>query len=173
MLPLVRRSWSLRGHPPVLKYKSGHREKVSVAAALWLTPRRDRLGLSYQTLRNGYFNNQRVAVFLKRLLRELGSVVVLWDGGTMHKGDPIWAIIARSAGRLVVEPLPAQGAELMPVEQLWAWLKYDELCDFTPENSAQLETIVRSKLEAVRKNQKQMQGFFHASALPLPRALLS
>src|SRR5262249_53361223 len=151
----------------------GHREKVSVAAALWLTPRRDRLGLSYQTLRNGYFNNGRVAGFLKRLLRELDSVGVGWGGGTMHKGDTIRALIQRSEGRLVVEPLPAQGAELMPVEQLWAWLKYDELCDFTPENSAQLATKVRSKLETVRKNQKQMRGFFHASALPLPRALLS
>ncbi len=163
----------MRGHPPVLKYKSGHREKVSVAAALWLTPGRDRLGLSYQTLRNGYFNNERVAAFLEGLLRKLGSLVVLWDGGTMHKGDPIRALLQRSNGRLVVEPLPAQGAELMPVEQLWTWLKYAQLSNFAPENAGQLETVVRSKLETVRQNQQQMRGFFHASDLPLPRALFS
>src|SRR5512143_4028467 len=41
MAPLVRRSWALRGQPPVLKQKARYREKVSVAAAVWLTPRRD------------------------------------------------------------------------------------------------------------------------------------
>ena len=62
MGPLVRRSWALRGQPPVLKQKARHREKVSVAAALWLTPLRDRLGLAFQTLVNGYFNNGRRSI---------------------------------------------------------------------------------------------------------------
>lgn len=60
MAPLLRRSWALRGHPPESKYKAGHREKVSVAAALWLPPLRDRLHLAYQTLINGYTRRGRV-----------------------------------------------------------------------------------------------------------------
>ena len=64
MAPLLRRSWSLRGQPWQLKQKTGHREKVSVAAALWLRPWRDRLTLAYQTLVNGYFTNEGVAEFL-------------------------------------------------------------------------------------------------------------
>ncbi len=172
MLPLIRRSWALRGHPPLLKYKYRHREKVSVAAALWLTPDRKQLGLSFQTLENSYFNNERVAFFLEHLLHRLGALVVIWDGGTMHKGDPIRALVQRSEGRLVIEPLPAHGAELMPVEQLWTWLKYGQLCNFAPENASQLRIVVRAKLKAVCTNQQQMRGFFHASALPLPRALL-
>jgi putative transposase len=171
MLPLRRRSWSLRGHPPVLKYKSGHREKVSVAAALWLTPRRDRLGLSYQTLRNGYFNNRRVASFLERLLRQVGPLVVVWDGGTMHKGDPIRALLKRHRGRLAIEAMPPQGAELMPVEQLWTWLKYGKLSDFAPENAGQLQRVIRGIMNPIRHDQKRLRGFFHASDLPLPRAL--
>jgi hypothetical protein len=55
MAPLVRRSWAPQGQPPTLAQKVHHREKVSVAAALWLAPRRDRLGLAYQALVNGYF----------------------------------------------------------------------------------------------------------------------
>jgi transposase len=172
MLPLRRRSWSPRGRPPALKYKSGHREKVSVAAALWLTPRQDRLGLSCQTLRNGYFNNRRVAAFLERLLRQLGPLVVLWDGGPMHKGDPIRALLRRREGQLALERMPPQGAELMPVEQLWTWLKYGQLCNFTPENARQLQGIVRGILSPIRKDQNRLRGFFHASDLPLPRALL-
>jgi putative transposase len=172
MLPLVRRSWALRGHPPALRYKSGHRQKLSIAAALWLTPNRDHLGLSYRTLKNDYFNNQRVADFLTKLQRQLGSMVVLWDGGTMHKGDPIRAVVNRSQGRMVLERLPAQGAELMPVEQLWTWLKYGQLSNYAPQDVNELETVARGKLEKAQANQQQLRGLFHASLLPLPRALL-
>src|SRR5262249_29399809 len=53
MAPLLRRSWALRGHPPKSTYKKRRREKVSVAAALWLSPLRHQLRLTYQTLVNG------------------------------------------------------------------------------------------------------------------------
>jgi putative transposase len=131
MAPLVRRSWAVRGQPPVLKQKAQHREKVSVAAALWLRPLRDRLGLAFQTLVNGYFNNEAVAEFLEGALQGFSEpMIVIWDGGTMHKGHPITDLVARSGGRLDLEPLPAHAPELMPVEQLWTWLKYSRLgCD--------------------------------------------
>jgi transposase len=89
MAPLLRRSWALRGHPPESKYKAGHREKVSVAAALWLPPLRDQLHLAYQTLVNDYFTNVEVAEFLSCAVQGLpGPVIAIWDGGTMHKGGP-------------------------------------------------------------------------------------
>jgi len=53
MAPLLRRSWAPRGHPPQPRQKAGHREKVAVAAAAWLAPLRNRLGLAYQSLVNG------------------------------------------------------------------------------------------------------------------------
>jgi hypothetical protein len=93
MAPLVRRTRAPRGQAPVLVQKSGTREKVSVAAALGVGPQRDRLGLFSGTLVNGYFDNWNSATFLEALLQELtGRVIVLWDGGTTHKGDPIRAL---------------------------------------------------------------------------------
>src|SRR5512142_2069821 len=90
MAPLVRRTWSLRGQTPKLIHDGGRRQKGSVSAALWLTARRDRLGLFSGTLVNDYFDPWYSAAFLEALLRELGGrVVVVWDGGSMHKGDPI------------------------------------------------------------------------------------
>ena len=89
MAPLVRRTWAPRGETPNLLESSGSgpREKVSVAAALWLTPRRDRLELYFQTLVNDFFNSWNVAAFLEALLVAVpGRVVVVWDGGPMHKG---------------------------------------------------------------------------------------
>src|SRR5262249_39298868 len=48
MAPLLRRSWAPKGRPAESRHKAGHREKVSVAAALWLPPTRDRLRLAFR-----------------------------------------------------------------------------------------------------------------------------
>ena len=173
MAPLVRRSWSLRGHPPILKQKARHREKVSVAGALWLTPSRERLGLFWQAIVDGYFNNEAVAGFLEDLLKELHEpALVVWDGGTMHKGDPINEVVAQAQGRLTLEQLPAHASELMPVEQVWTWLKYDRLSNFAPRNAVQLNEVIFRELSVVWENQERLRNFFHASHLPLPRTLL-
>lgn len=173
MAPLVRRSWSPRGRPPTLEQKGNHREKVSVAAALWLAPRRDRLGLAYQTLVNGYFDNEEVAQFLGGAVPGLGSpVVVIWDRGPMHKGGPIRDLVRDSAGQLELEPLPAHAWDLMPVEPLWGWLKYSRLCNLAPEGAQQLEGLVTRELDAIRDDQSRLRSLFHASDLPLPRTLL-
>src|SRR4051812_19114364 len=104
MAPLIRRSWAPRGHPSESRHKAGRREKVSVAAALWLPPLRDRLCLAYQTLINGYFNSEQVAGFLAGALQGLPwPVIAIWDRGPMHKGDPIRELLGESQGRLDIE----------------------------------------------------------------------
>jgi transposase len=168
MAPLLRRSWALRGHPPTSKYKAGHREKVSVAAALWLSPLRDRLHLAYQTLVNGYFTNVEVAEFLSGAVQGLpGPVIAIWDGGTMHKGGPIRELVEQSQGRLEIEPLPAHAPKLMPVEFLWRWLKYGRLCNFAPRDAYHLNEAVVRELDAILDNQLLLSSFFHQSQLPL------
>jgi transposase len=174
MAPLVRRTWAVRGHTPVLVQRSGQREKVSVAAALWLSPRRDRLGLFFRTLVKDYFDNATSAVFVERLVQKLhGPVVAIWDGGPMHKGDPIEQLLKRLGPRLSLERLPPYAPELSPVEPLWSWLKYSRLSNFAPQDACYLNDAVVTELSAIRDDQHLLQGFFHASQLPLPRALLS
>ena len=174
MAPLRRRSWSSRGDPPEIEHKAGHREKVSVVGALVLTPSRDRLTLAYQTLVNGYFGNVLVAEFLSGALQWLSEpLVVIWDGGSMHKGGPINELVAQSKGRLDLERLPAHAPMLNPVEQVWAWLKYGRLCNFAPQDAVELDEAVIRELDSIREDQERLRNFFHASDLPLPHALLS
>jgi hypothetical protein len=173
MAPLVRRTWAPRGQPPTLEQSGAHREKVSVAAALWLSPRRDHLGLDFRTLPDGYFDNWYVAAFLEAMLRELaGRFVVVWDGGTMHKGDPIRQLTTHFADRLSLEALPPWAPMLNPVEPLWGWLKYDQLCNFAPQDAHELDGRVVAELTAIRDDQAFLRNLYHASELPLPRTLL-
>lgn len=177
MAPLVRRSWSPCGHRPVLRQRGRHREKVSVAAALWWAPWRawdeGPLGLVYQTLVDSYFNNDRSAVFLEGLMRDIPEgLTVIWDGGQMHKGDPIRAAVERFRPRLILERLPAYAPMLNPVEPVWSWLKYSRLCNAAPANAADLNRCVQRELNAIRDNPTFFQSMWQGSDLPLPRALL-
>ena len=174
MAPLAHRTWAPRGRTPALVQKSGTREKVSVLAALCLSPRRDRLELYSQTLANGYFDNWHVAAFLEAMVEGLsGRFVVVWDGGSMHAGDPIRELLSRFADRLTLEKLPPYAPMLNPVESLWSWLKWQRLSNFPPHDARELDARVTAELTTIREDQEFLRNLFHASELPLPRALLS
>jgi hypothetical protein len=172
MAPLVRRTRAPRGQTPKLVQRSGKREKVSVAAAVWLSPARDRPGLFARTLVDGYFDNWSSAAFLEALLQEVpGRVVVIWDGGSMHKGDPINQLQGVMSDRLSLERFPPYSPQLSPVEPLWSWLKYSRLCNFAPQDAIQLDGRIHAELSAIQDDQELLRGFWHASDLPLPRPL--
>src|SRR5512135_2924612 len=125
------------------------------------------------TLANGYFDNWYVTAFLEAMLQELtGRFVVVWDGGRMHKGDPIRALVDHFADRLALEKLPPYAPMLNPVESLWSWLKWERLSNFGPQDAHELDARVIAELTAVREDQAFLRNLFHASDLPLPRALL-
>lgn len=174
MAPLLRRTWAPRGRTPSLTQAGGRRKKVSVAAALWSSPRRDDLGLYFHTLADGYFDDWYVTAFLEAMLRDLsGRFVVVWDGGPMHKGEPIRALEAHFADRPSLERLPPFAPVLNPVEALWSWLKHSRLNNSAPRDPAELDGRVVAELTAIRNDQAFLRGLFHASELPLPLTLLS
>ena len=174
MGPMLRRTWSPRGQTPAIIQRGGQRQKVSVAAAVWLSPRRDHLGLYLHTLADGYFDNWYMTAFLEAMLRDLpGRFVVVWDGGPMHKGEPIRELEAQFAGRLILEMLPPWAPMLNPVEPLWSWLKWERLSNFAPHDVSELDERVIAELVSRRDDQEFLRNLFHASELPLPRTLLS
>jgi transposase len=174
MAPLARRTWAPRGRTPEQQQKGGTREKVSIAAAVGLSPRRDRLGLYFHTLANGYFDSGYMAAFLEAMLKDLdGRFVVVWDGGPMHKGDPIRDRMSHFADRLDLERLPPYAPMLNPVEPVWSWLKWGRLSNLGPKDATELDARATAELVRVRSDQAFLRKLFHASELPLPRVLLS
>jgi len=166
MSPLVRRTLAPRGHTPILKTKAAHREKVSVTAALTISPKQHRLGLYWRTYPREFVNAARAAEFLRAMLRHLrGPVIVVWDGGPMHKGEPIRQVLA-DFPRLTLERLPPYAPELNPVEYLWTHLKYGQLPNFVPDNVFQLNDTLRDHLARTRRSSQRLRSFFDHSPLP-------
>jgi putative transposase len=167
LAPLVRRTLAPAGQTPILKQKAAHRDKVSLSAALCLSPRRRKLSLRFRTYPKQHVNNVRSAEFLRGVLRQLrGRVIVLWDRGNMHLGPPIRELLRRFP-RLELQSFPPYAPELNPVEQLWNHLKCHRLVNFAPRDVRHLDQVVRRKLHDVKRVHSRLRSFFDAATLPL------
>ena len=125
------------------------------------------MGLYFCTYPKDFVNHERAADFLRSLLRRLrGAVIVVWDGGPMHKGDAIRAVL-RDFPRLSLERLPPYTPELNPVEYLWSHLKYGALPNFVPDNVFHLNDVLRQRLHRARQSAPRLRSFFKQSGLPI------
>jgi putative transposase len=169
--PLVRRSWAKKGQTPILDAWGRHRDKVSVIGALSLSPVTRRPGLYFTTDPKDYFNAERVVRFLRDLLRHLrGKVIVVWDGGTNHKGPAIREFLRRNK-RLWLERLPPYAPDLNPVEAVWGWLKYGKLSNFVPDDVRELDDWVIEYLVPLKCDAKLLRRLWDGSELPFPAHL--
>jgi putative transposase len=166
LLPLVRRTLAPRGRTPILRHRAKQRDKVSVAAALALSPVRGHASLYYQTYPNLYVNSAAYATFVRRLLWHVHHpLVVVQDQGSLHKGDPLRTLSA-DFPRLDLNMLPPYAPELNPVEQLWNFEKDKELSNFVPSDVRQLESAICCRMQEVRCDQRRLRSFFAATPLP-------
>ena len=166
--PLVRRTWAPKGKTPVLDSWGGHRHKVSVIGAITLSPITRRLGFDFATDPRGYFTTEQVVDFLRDLLKHLrGRVVVVWDGGSNHKGAAMREFLRRNR-RLRLERLPAYSPHLNPVEAVWSWLKYGRLANFVPAGVIDLDDRILEFLIELECNPALLRQLWDGSELPFP-----
>ena len=169
MAPLLRTTLAPRGRTPRLEHRASHRDKVSVAAALWRAPGPAGLvRLAYRTYPDRFVNNQRYADFLGDVLRHRlrhAPVIVVHDRGNMHRGEPVEGLLSDVDRLLGFEPLPAYAPELDPVQELWNWLKYDELPNFAPRDVRHLDRVINRRLYALNWDQPRLRTFFANSPL--------
>jgi hypothetical protein len=132
MRPLVRRSLARRGNPLVIKYKSNHRQKVSVQGAVVMGCDGQVEALRTTMHEDAYVDGLATANFLRRLLAEFdGPLIVIWDRGNMHKGPHVRQVLEENP-RLTIEQFPPYCPDLNPIEPVWGWIKYAKLANFCP-----------------------------------------
>jgi hypothetical protein len=167
--PLVRRSLAPKGRTPILTVRGRHRQKVSVMAALSLSPRRRRLGLLFFTRQDGYFQAEHVTAFLRDLHYHFrGRIIVVWDGWMVHQAA---ASVVRSK-RLETVTLPGYAPELNPVEHLWNRLKWGDLANAAPADSDELHRQLRPLLQHTAQSPPRLRSFWQGARLPLQKLKL-
>ena len=163
LIPTVRRTWAPCGATPQLRHRYSH-ERISAISALTVSPRRQRLGL-YCHFHFTNIGHVEVAVFLRLLLRHLpGPLIVLWDGGSIHQGPAIRALLARHP-RLHLERFPAYAPDLNPDEQVWNHFKR-HLANGCPLTIDDLLADLTHLARTTRCAPALLRSFFHGSELP-------
>lgn len=127
-----------------------------------------RLGLYFATEPNGFFSADKVVLFLRDLLKHLrGNVIVVWDRGNNHKGSIIREFLKKNR-RLHLEMLPPWAPDYNPMEDVWSWLKYGELANFTPADIPELDDTVIDRLIELKSDPDLLRALWERCKLPFP-----
>ena len=163
LTPTVRRTWAPRAQTPILFHRYSH-EKISAISAVTVSPVRERLGL-YCHLHFTNISHVEVTAFLRLLLQHLrGNIILIWDGGSIHKGPALNQLLSRNP-RLQVERFPAYTPELNPDEQVWNHLKA-RLANGCPLSTDDLMRDLSAVLRRTRRSPALLRGFILESDLP-------
>lgn len=164
LAPVVRRTWAPCGQTPILYQRGRARAKVSIIAALTLSPRRRRTGLYFSLRANENVTTAWLVPFLRALTRHLrGSFVLVWDRLPGHRATVVTKYLHRRHREVAL--LPPYAPELNPVEILWAYLKCNPLAHFAPLDTRHLARVATRHVQRLRCRPALLRSFFEATPL--------
>jgi transposase len=122
------------------------------------------LGL-YARFQQNNFKAVHVAPFLRQLLRRMpGPVILLWDGGKIHKG-PVIQKVLDDHPRLRTAFFPKYAPELNPTEQVWNDFKR-HTANSLPLRKQDIRNSLHANKRRVCRSQNKLRSFILASELP-------
>src|SRR5438094_3758524 len=134
LAPLRRRTWAPRGCTPIIKISEPH-GRISVIGAITISPQRRHFSFYFQlSADNINLRGDSVMKFIEKVRHKVrGPITLLWDQIPIHRAKPVTDYFARHR-RLVVEAFPPYAPELNPVDNVWSYVKYNRLPNYTPRN---------------------------------------
>jgi hypothetical protein len=165
LAPLVRRTWAPLGRTPVLVNRTRGQRKVSVIAALCLSPAERSIQLFFQILVKGNINGEVVIGFLRQLRRQVrGPLMLVWDLLQAHRCQEVQRYL-QHAHRITACHLPPYAPELNPVEYAWCYLKMNPLANMAPADAPTLGKIASRRGRSLSKRKKLLRSFVMQSPL--------
>lgn len=168
MAPLVRRSWHPCGQTPVLHQRSRAHRKVSVIAALCITPARDRVHLYFRLHPDANINAALIVAFLRQLHGQLDPdpMMLIWDRLKAHRAKAVKTFL-HDTGTIRAEFLPPYAPELNPIEYAWGYLKTNPLANYPCFDLFTLADLTRHHGRSLQRQQHLLRSFIDHSPLPL------
>lgn len=161
------------GQTPILQHTAAHREKVNMVSAV-VHHHDGHVELSYKTDPQLPFNNVRIASFIRDLhkaARARGSdrLVVIWDNGNNHRGEPIRQLCRDYAKdqSLWLQNLPPYSPDFNPDEAVWRQLKHlpEMLANYAAKTVAHLHDKVRSCLARIAADAPRLKNMLKTKAI--------
>lgn len=155
--PDVMRTWSPRGHTPVLRHPGGWKKRSAVAGVT-------RWGF-YFRLYPGSIQARPLIHFLGQLKRQgRGNLLRVWDRLGVHRSRAARDGLTAQAGRFVVEELPAYAPELNPVESLWGWGKPNTVANGCARTEEALHWLARQGFRRAQQHKATRVSAFWKQA---------
>jgi transposase len=151
----VVRTYAPRGQTPVLHVPLT-RDHLSLISGITAE------GLLLTGMQERAYRGTKVVGFLKHLLNQLdGRLLVIWDGGPIHRDKAVQGFLARGAAeRLQLEQLPGYAPNLNPDEGVWNYLKHVELRNVTCHDLTELRYELRLAIGRLRRKPEVLRSFF-------------
>ncbi len=166
--PLIRRSWSPRGHTPIMKVSESPHDRISVIGAMTIQLKPRQLGFLFHLSQdNTNFRGHTIVPFLDRLHNNLNADIrLVWDSIKIHTAEPVNNYFA-SHPEFRVFFFPEYAPELNPVDNVWGYVKHDRLANFCPHNLVELRRRVKAELFRVQKMPNLLESLFRHTGLDL------
>jgi len=163
----VRKTWSPRGHTPILRHRFGWK-KASMAAALGYRPDGTAARLCFHLQKDSY-NTERLIGVLEQLGRFYAGqrVVLLWDGLSAHWSNRMRDWLHSQHAWVRAQRLPAYAPALNPVEYLWANLKDLELANLPGASLVEVADQAQQGIQRVCASDDLVAGFLAHTGLTL------
>jgi len=167
LAPLRRRTWAPRGCTPIIKISEPH-GRISVIGAITISPQRRHFSFYFQlSADNINLRGDSVMKFIEKVRNKVrGPITLLWDQIPIHHAKPVTDYFARHR-RLVVEAFPPYAPELNPVDNVWSYVKYNRLPNYTPRNLHELRQRITAEFYRLQNRPDLLRSFFRHTGLSL------
>jgi hypothetical protein len=151
----------------VIKVSEPH-GRISVAGAITISPERRHFGFYFQLPEdNANFRGDLVVRFIEHLYCKIrGPITLLWDQIEIHRAKTVVDYLARRR-QIVVEPFPPYAPELNPVDNVWSYVKYSRLSNYTPHDLNELRKHITAEFYRLQKRPDLLKSFFEHTGLCL------
>jgi putative transposase len=171
--PAKARTWSPRGHTPVVQVTGKGSGRISIAGLVCYKPGiRSRLIYRMMLHRGrkgepkGFRENNFAALLVAAHQQLGGPIVLVWDNLHGHRFAAMRALIAARPW-LRVYQLPGYAPELNPAEGIWSHLKRS-LANLAEQNITNLARLVKTRLKRMQYVPGLIDGFLAGTGLSPP-----
>ncbi len=106
-----------------------------------------------------------MAEFVHEVSRKIQSpMTFLWDRYSIHCAEPVYKYLCKHR-TIVVEPFPPCAPKLNPVDEVWCYVKYGRMPNYTPRSLLELRDRVSEELSSLRHRAHLLESLFRRTKL--------
>jgi transposase len=165
--PLLRRTYAPRGEQPISKCADPH-GRISVIGAITISPEQHRFGFQFYLAEdNVNFHGYSIVPFIDTLRRWIGGpFTIVWDRILIHNAKPLADYFMRYR-HIVNESFPPGVPELNPADNVWGYVKYGRLPNYTPPDLKELRRRISTEFSRLQNRPDLLRAFFRRTGLTL------